>query len=93
MSEPPIPTEPETTPEEYVTGTVLQNPNDFSIAVRTSAPEDPYTGHAWGVMTIDRGGHYATWSEVKEWSVLNIPPSTGPGDKESRTDKKENADG
>jgi hypothetical protein len=31
---------------------------------------------AWGVMTIDRGGHYATDEEVQAWVDVATPATT-----------------
>lgn len=63
---------PQSTPPSYTTGSVKQDPATLAVAVRTNIP-DPYEGHAWGVMTVDRGGHFATWEEVQNWTDLNIP--------------------
>lgn len=68
----PTPAGPVATPTAYVTGSVKQDPTTLSVAVRTNIP-DPYLGHAWGVMTVDRGGHYAAWEEVQNWDDINIP--------------------
>lgn len=54
------------TPPEYATGAARQHPDSFAVAVRTNIP-DPDGLHDWGVMTIDRGGHYAGWDEVSTW--------------------------
>jgi hypothetical protein len=55
------------TPPQYVTGSVKQSPDDLSVAVRTNIL-DPDGLKDWGVMTIDRGGHYASYDEVAGWT-------------------------
>jgi hypothetical protein len=60
------------TPANYLPGSVKQDPDTLAVAVRTNVPEDPYVGHAWAVMTIDRGGHYAAWDDVSGWTDLVI---------------------
>jgi hypothetical protein len=66
-----------TTPPAYTTGSVKQDPVTLAVAVRTNIPtnlpSDPYEGHAWGVMTVDQGGHFAGWDDVSNWTDLNIP--------------------
>jgi len=59
------------TPANYLPGSVKQDPDTLAVAVRTNVPEDPYVGHAWAVMTIDRGGHYAAWDDVSGWTDLD----------------------
>lgn len=54
------------TPPQYATGWVKQDPVSLAVAVRTNIP-DPESDHDWGVMTVDRGGHYAAWDEVAGW--------------------------
>jgi hypothetical protein len=61
------PTQLTTTPPQYATGWVKQDPNTLAVAVRTNIVE-PSGAHDWGVMTVDRGGHYATWDEVGGWT-------------------------
>lgn len=58
------------TPPQYITGWVKQDPASLAVAVRTNIP-DPESNHDWGVMTVDRGGHYAGWDEVAGWSDLH----------------------
>jgi hypothetical protein len=57
----------ESTPPQYTTGALKRDPATMAVAVRTNVPDDPYTGHAWAVMTVDRGGHYAPWDEIATW--------------------------
>jgi hypothetical protein len=57
------------TPVQYPVGHVRQDPESLAVAVRTNIP-DPDSGHDWAVMTIDRGGHYASWDEVAEWDDM-----------------------
>jgi hypothetical protein len=68
------------TPPEYVTGSVKQDPVTLAVAVRTLIPDSPYEAHAWGVMTTDRGGHYADWDEVQNWTDLSAPVKEGRDD-------------
>lgn len=56
----------EQTPENYVAGAIKQDPETLASAVRTNII-DPDFLKDWGVMTIDRGGHYASWAEVQNW--------------------------
>jgi hypothetical protein len=66
----PVPTpteEPIGTPSQYLTGHLFQDPATLAVAVRTNIP-DPYYDHEWGVMTVDRGGHYASWDEISGWT-------------------------
>jgi hypothetical protein len=66
MSEPvtPVPT-----PPHYTEGWAKQDPVSKSVAVRTNFP-DPYYDHQWGVMTVDRGGHYSSYDEIENWEDL-----------------------
>lgn len=66
--------EPVPTPPEYTTGAVRQDPLTLAVAVRTNIP-DPYLDHEWGVMTVDHGGHYASWDEVQNWTELAAGPA------------------
>jgi hypothetical protein len=52
----------------YPTGSVKQNPSDLSVAVRTAGAED--SPNAWGVMTVDRGGHFSPAADVADWPDL-----------------------
>jgi hypothetical protein len=58
------------TPPQFYTGWVKQDPDSKAVAVRTNIP-DPYSDHDWGVMTVDRGGHYASYDEVQNWTDLS----------------------
>lgn len=62
-------TEPVPTPPGFEQGWVKQDTTTLSVAVRTNFP-DPYYDHQWGVMTVDRGGHYCGYSEVESWPDL-----------------------
>jgi hypothetical protein len=62
---------PTPTPPEYATGAVKQDPTTLAVAVRTDIPDVDYS-HDWGVMTIEHGGHYATWDEVSTWDDLAV---------------------
>jgi hypothetical protein len=79
MTEPATPTP---TPPEFTQGSVKQDPVSQAVAVRTNFP-DPYFDHQWGVMTVDRGGHYSSYDEVESWTDL----ATGA----ARKDEKEKA--
>ena len=57
------------TPPQYATGAVKRDPDSLAVAVRTNIP-DPDSTHDWGVMTVDRGGHYAAYDEVAAWIDL-----------------------
>lgn len=59
------------TPPEYTTGKVKIAPDNSAVAIRTNIP-DPDSDHDWGVMTVDRGGHYAGWDEVASWIDLTV---------------------
>jgi hypothetical protein len=69
----PQDTGPTPTPPSFTTGWVKQDPATLAVAVRTEIP-DPYLDHEWGVMTIDRGGHYASYDEVQSWTDLTTGP-------------------
>lgn len=61
-------------PASYQTGDVRQDPATFAVAVRTSII-DPDNTKDWGIMTVDRGGHYASWDEVSTWvDMAQVPP-------------------
>jgi hypothetical protein len=57
------------TPPSFTEGWVKQDPESKAVAVRTNFI-DPYFDHQWGVMTVDRGGHYASYDEVESWTDL-----------------------
>lgn len=52
----------------YTTGSVKQDLTTKAVAVRTLGAEDGPL--AWGVMTVDQGGHYATDADVADWPVV-----------------------
>ena len=54
------------TPAAYKIGAVKQDNLTLAVAVRTNII-DPDNLKDWGVMTVDRGGHYASWDEVQNW--------------------------
>lgn len=61
-----------TTPApEYPIGSVKQNTETKAVAVCTGRGG----AWAWGVMTIDNGGHHGPDSEVADWPDL-MPPAT-----------------
>jgi hypothetical protein len=68
---PAEPTGPTPTPLAYSTGSIKQDPVSLAVAVRTNIP-DPYLGHAWAVMTVDRGGHFAAWEDVQNWEDVKV---------------------
>lgn len=57
------------TPEDYPVGSVKQDPETFAVAVRTNII-DPENRKDWGVMSVDRGGQYATYDQVSAWPDL-----------------------
>jgi hypothetical protein len=67
----PAPRNP--TPSNYGTGSVKRDPASLAVAVRTNIP-DPDSAHDWGVMTVDRGGHYSPWDDVASWDDLLVLP-------------------
>jgi hypothetical protein len=46
----------------YHAGSVKQDPATLAVAVRTSSVTADGRLH-WSVMTVDRGGHYASYDE------------------------------
>lgn len=52
--------------------TVKRGENGAVAVRRNTSVDDPM---AWGVMTIDAGGHYASSVEVDDWTVISGPPS------------------
>jgi len=44
------------------------SPDEKSVAIRTIFPEDAF--NAYGAMTADNGGHFATKDEVADWTPL-----------------------
>jgi hypothetical protein len=61
------------TPSNYGTGSVKHDPSSLAVAVRTNIP-DPDSAYDWGVMTVDRGGHYAGWDDISGWNDLVVMP-------------------
>jgi hypothetical protein len=59
------------TPDEYPAGSVKQDPESQAVAVRTIIL-DPENRKDWGVMSLDRGGQYATWDQVATWPDLVV---------------------
>jgi excisionase family DNA binding protein len=51
--------------DSYLTGALKQDPVTLAVAVRTAA--DASGDHAWGIMTVDRGGYMANYEEVADW--------------------------
>jgi len=60
------------TPPVYLTGSVKQDPVTLAVALRTNI-YDPENRKDWGVMSIDRGGSYASYDAVGQWPDLFIP--------------------
>jgi len=58
------------TPDNYSTGAVKQDEQTLAVAVRTNIL-DPDGLKDWGIMTTDRGGHYASWEEVQNWRDMS----------------------
>jgi hypothetical protein len=68
MTAPATPTPPQYTPGAIKVDAVSTK----AVAIRT----DIVTSNNfkdWGVMTVDRGGHYATWDDVAAWPDLALP--------------------
>jgi hypothetical protein len=63
------------TPVEYPVGHVKQDTVTLAVAVRTNII-DPENRKDWGLMSIDRGGMYATWDQISAWPDLT--PLVGP---------------
>jgi hypothetical protein len=58
------------TPPAYTEGWVKQDTAATNaVAVRTNIVTNN-NFKDWGVMTIDHGGHYATWDEVQTWADI-----------------------
>jgi hypothetical protein len=57
------------TPVDYPVGSVKQDPVTQAVAVRTTII-DPDNLKDWGVMSVDRGGMYASWDQVGTWPDL-----------------------
>lgn len=59
------------TPAQYVVGWVKQDLNNtLAVAVRTSIAT-ANNMKDWGVMTVDHGGHYASWDDVSAWPDID----------------------
>jgi hypothetical protein len=61
------------TPPSYTAGWVKQDNasgGTMAVAIRTNI-ETSNNYKDWGVMTVDHGGHYATWDEVSGWADLH----------------------
>jgi hypothetical protein len=84
--------EPTPTPDQYVPGSVKQDPDTLAVAVRTNVP-DPYYGHDWGVMTVATGGHYSNYDGVKDWTDLAIPSSEEKKDGNAKAEDKRSSVG
>jgi len=70
---PPEPAPRAPTPANYGVGSVKRDPASLAVAVHTNIP-DPDSAHDWGVMTVDRGGHYSPWDDVTSWDDVLILP-------------------
>ena len=54
--------------EDYSEGDVKRNPDTGAVAVRTNLPDiEALAKRQWGVMTVDNGGHYASYEKVADW--------------------------
>ena len=60
------------TPPQFTTGWVRQDSTSQAVAVRTNIVT-PDGLKDWGIMTVDRGGHFGPWSEVEAWTDLVTP--------------------
>lgn len=56
--------------------TIKYDPVTHMVATRTVYPEDGPA--AWGVMTVDHGGHYYTSADVEGWPELDLPVDEAP---------------
>ena len=79
-------TEAIATPPTFEEGAVKQDPESKAVAVRTNYP-DPYFDHQWGVMTIDRGGHYSSFDEVESWPDM-VPGTTRETEQENEREQE-----
>lgn len=55
------------TPPQYATGAIKKQPEGLAVAIRTNIL-DPDGLKDWGIMTVDRGGHYGSYEEVENWA-------------------------
>ena len=62
------------TPPQYGLGAVRQDPASLAVAVRTGIVAANGIKD-WGIMTTDRGGHYATWTDVQNWTEMEAATS------------------
>jgi len=64
----------------YTPGSAKQDPETKAVAVRTIFPDMPdFADRQWGVMTVNNGGHYATYEMVESWpDVQPIPGWSAP---------------
>jgi hypothetical protein len=59
------------TPPQYMTGWVKQDLHKtWAVAVRTGIVT-ANNAKDWGIMTVDRGGHYGSWDEVSSWPDIS----------------------
>ena len=49
----------------YSVGSIKRDPETLAVAVRTEHPDDD---KAWGIMTVDNGGHYCAHVAVADWA-------------------------
>ena len=52
---------------------VLRNPLNGAVALRTMFPEPDYADYAWLVLTTGQGAHSVTRSSVQGWDILYVP--------------------
>jgi len=63
----------------YTPGSAKQNPENKAVAVRTIFPDMPdFADRQWGVMTVNNGGHYATYDMVADWPDIQPIPGWAP---------------
>lgn len=49
----------------YSVGSIKRDPETMAVAVRTEHPDDD---KAWGIMTVDNGGHYCAHVAIADWA-------------------------
>jgi len=57
------------TPPSYAVGAIKKQPEGLAVAIRTNIL-DPDGLKDWGIMTVDRGGHYGGYEEVANWADI-----------------------
>jgi hypothetical protein len=73
--------------EDFESGAVKQHPLTKAVAVRTAYPDmEMFQDRQWGVMTLNNGGHYATYDDVAEWPNM-VPAENPPADPEPEVEQ------